>query len=89
MEKYFTYINMFIVLFILGVMVVGSTNDSTTFYQEDIPCQNLDALDDVSEIMHWEMIDDTLRIYTLQDSINDEIERWNYIRSIEDEDVWE
>ena len=83
MEQYFTYINMFIVLFVLGIMLVGSTNDNT-FYHKDIPCQNLDALDDVYEIMHWEIIDDTLRIYTRQDSINDAIERLNYIRSIED-----
>lgn len=56
---------------------------------KNTPCQNLDVLDDLKEVMHWEIIDDTLRIYTLQDSIRDEIERWNYIRSLEDDDVWE
>lgn len=52
------------------------------------PCQNLDALDSVCEIMHWEIIDDTLRIYTQQDSIRDEIERIKYIRSL-DPEGWE
>ena len=56
---------------------------------KDIPCQNLDVLDNLKEVLDWEIIDDTLRIYTIQDSIQDEIERWNYIRSLEDDDVWE
>jgi len=56
---------------------------------KDIPCQNLDALDDLKEVIHWEIIDDTLHIYTVKDSIRDEMERWKYIRSLEDDDVWE
>jgi hypothetical protein len=48
----------------------------------DIPCQNLDVLDSVKEILHWEMINDTLHVYTKEDSIRDELERWRYIDSI-------
>jgi len=53
------------------------------FKDKDIPCQNLDVLDSVSEILHWEMINDTLHIYTKKDSIADEYERWKYIKSLE------
>ena len=68
---------------------MGSSNENEITSGIYIPCQNLDVLYSVEEILHWEIINDTLQIYTIQDSINDEIERWNYIRSIEDEDVWE
>jgi|TARA_B110000908_G_scaffold72127_1_gene87027 hypothetical protein len=54
----------------------------------DIPCQNLDVLNTVDDILHWEIQNNTLHIYTKKDSINDEIERWNYIRSL-DEEGWE
>ena len=89
MEKYYTYLNVLVVVFFLGIMLIGSSNENEIIPGIDIPCQNLDVLDSVEEILHWEIINDTLQIYTIQDSINDEIERWNYIRSIEDEDVWE
>jgi hypothetical protein len=89
MEKYYTYLNVLVVVFFLGIMLIGSSNENEITPGIDIPCQNLDVLDSVEEILHWEIINDTLQIYTIQDSINDEIERWNYIRSIEDEDVWE
>ena len=98
MERYFTYINMFIVIFILGILALGSSKkeeDPIYFnkwnqerFHPNTPCQNLDALDSVSEIMHWEIIDDTLRIYTQQDSMRDEIERIKYIRSL-DPEGWE
>ena len=48
----------------------------------DIPCQNLDVLDKVDDILHWEIINDTLHIYTKKDSIRDEHERWKYIDSL-------
>ena len=70
-------------------MALGSSNNNEPIKSSDIPCQNLDVLNSVDEIMHWEIINDTLCIYTVQDSINDEYERWNYIKSIEDDDVWE
>lgn len=89
MEKYYTYLNVLVVVFFLGIMLIGSSNENEITPGVDIPCQNLDVLDSVEEILHWEIINDTLQIYTIQDSINDEIKRWNYIRSIEDEDVWE
>jgi hypothetical protein len=54
-----------------------------------IPCQNLDALDSVQEIIHWEIWDDTLHIYTKQDSARDEQERIKYIMSLEEDWDWE
>ena len=48
----------------------------------------LSVLDSVSEIIHWEIINDTLHIYTQKDSIRDEHERWKYIRSL-DPEGWE
>jgi hypothetical protein len=48
----------------------------------------LSVLDSVSEILHWEIINDTLHIYTQKDSIRDEYERWEYIRSL-DPEGWE
>jgi len=89
MEKYFTYFNVLVVVLFLGIMALGSSNNNEPIKSSDIPCQNLDVLNSVDEIMHWEIINDTLCIYTVQDSINDEYERWNYIKSIEDDDVWE
>lgn len=89
MEKYFTYFNILVVVLFLGIMALGSSNNNEPIKSSDIPCQNLDVLNSVKEIMHWEIINDTLCIYTVQDSINDEYERWNYIKSIEDDDVWE
>lgn len=89
MEKYFTYFNVLVAVLFLGIMALGSSKNNEPIKSSDIPCQNLDVLNSVKEIMHWEIINDTLQIYTIQDSINDEYERWNYIKSIEDEDVWE
>tara|TARA_R100000742_G_C4256372_1_gene74251 strand:- start:340 stop:633 length:294 start_codon:yes stop_codon:yes gene_type:complete len=65
-------------------VIKNSVND---FLTSDYP--NLDVLDEVKEIMHWEVWDDTLRIYTIHDSIRDERLRWEYIRSLDDDDVWE
>ena len=50
----------------------------------DIPCQNLDVLDSVDYILHWEIINDTLHIYTKDDEKRDEYERWKYIKSLEE-----
>ena len=33
------------------------------------PCQNLDALDNLKEVMHWEIINDTLHIYNIKDYV--------------------
>jgi hypothetical protein len=50
---------------------------------------NLDVLDNVEEILHWEVIEDTLHIYTKKDSIRDERDRWEYIRSLDNDSLWE
>jgi hypothetical protein len=49
---------------------------------------NLDRLDSIEEILYYEVIEDQLYLYTKKDSIRDEIERWNYIRSL-DPEGWE
>ena len=49
---------------------------------------NKDSLDNDSNILDWYIDGGELYIYTKQDSIKDEIERWNYIRSL-DEEGWE
>ena len=49
---------------------------------------NTDSLDNDSNIIDWFFDEGELYIYTKQDSIKDEIERWNYIRSL-DEEGWE
>ena len=98
MKKSIILLNTVIIsLFVTAYLVANQTEDDKTpnfhkWNQERIntntPCQNLDVLDEVDEIMHWEIIDDTLRIYTRQDSIRDEIERIKYIRSL-DPEGWE
>ena len=35
------------------------------------------------EVIHWERVDGEMIIYTREDSIRDERERWRYIDSIE------
>jgi len=49
---------------------------------------NEDSLNNDTNIIDWFIDEGELYIYTKQDSINDEIERWNYIRSL-DEEGWE
>ena len=44
--------------------------------------EKYEYLNDDPSILHWEIIDDSLHIYTKQDSIRDERERWRYIDSI-------
>jgi|TARA_R100000081_G_C4637073_1_gene75988 hypothetical protein len=55
----------------------------------NVPCQNLDVLDNLKEVLHWEIINDTLHIYTAKDSVRDEYERWKYIRSLDNDSLWE
>ena len=43
----------------------------------------LDVLIESKEVIHWERIDGEMIIYTREDSIRDERERWRYIDSIE------
>ena len=47
----------------------------------------LDKLDEIwmqqNNIIHWEVVDGEMSIYTKEDSIRDEQERWRYIDSIE------
>ena len=70
----------------LCLNAVSSNNVNVTEEQDpDIPCQNLDVLDSVEEILHWEIINDTLHIYTKEDETRDEYERWEYIQSLEKE----
>lgn len=49
---------------------------------------DLSRLDSISEILYYEVIENQLYLYTKKDSIKDEIDRWNYIRSL-DPEGWE
>ena len=76
------------IIFLIFLMMVMNQLQSHPSNQvievsSDIPCQNLDALDSVEEIIHWEMLNDTLYVYTKKDSIRDEIARGRYIDSLE------
>ena len=77
-----------IVLLVFGVACLSAVEEKQpTPIKErdpDIPCQNLDVLDSVDYILHWEIINDTLRIYTKDDEKRDEYERWKYIKSLEE-----
>ena len=76
-----------IVLLFCGLCLNAASNDKHAFpnTSSDIPCQNLDALNKVDDILHWEIQNDTLHIYTKKDSIRDEYERYKYIKSLENE----
>tara|TARA_R100001440_G_scaffold75160_3_gene101720 strand:+ start:3124 stop:3360 length:237 start_codon:yes stop_codon:yes gene_type:complete len=53
-------------------------------------CKHADALDTAPNILHWETASDgTLHIYTEKDSIIDERARWDYIRSLDHDSLWE
>tara|TARA_B100000902_G_scaffold279225_1_gene265102 strand:- start:1485 stop:1754 length:270 start_codon:yes stop_codon:yes gene_type:complete len=77
-----------ILFLIFGVACLSAVEEKEPIPIEerdsDIPCQNLDVLDSVDYILHWEIINDTLHIYTKDDEIKDERERWEYIKSLEE-----
>jgi hypothetical protein len=82
-----------LLLIIIGLY--GSKKDKTytkevivtdTVYKEQKI--NLGRLDSIEEILYYEVIDQELYLYTKSDSVRDEIERWNYIRSL-DPEGWE
>lgn len=84
MNKAYTIFNIAVIgLFLfLMFMASGSPIPTEEKMDSDIPCQNLDVLDSVEEILHWEIINDTLHIYTIKDQIRDDRERWRYIDSL-------
>ena len=89
MKRSIVLLNIIIIsLFATAYLVANQTKVNDTLPFNNTPCQNLDVLDEVDEILHWEIINDTLTIYTRQDSIRDEIERIKYIRSL-DPEGWE
>ncbi len=73
--------------FLFGFLCL-STIEKPTYNERhpDIPCQNLDVLDSVEDILHWEILNDTLHIYTKRDSVSDEYERYMYIKNLENDD---
>ena len=44
---------------------------------------DLTSLDSVNNILYYEVVNNKLYLYTKQDSISDEIERFKYIQSLE------
>ena len=53
-------------------------NDTIKHYEID-----LTSLDSVNNILYYEVVNNKLYLYTKQDSISDEIERFKYIQSLE------
>lgn len=72
-----------------------ASSQSTVIYGDSVRVMpkikkqiNEDSLNNDTNIIDWFIDEGELYIYTKQDSIKDEIERWNYIRSL-DEEGWE
>ncbi len=75
-----------ILALLFGFMCLSTVEKSTVNEERlDIPCQNLDVLDSVDDILHWEILNDTLHIYTKRDSVRDEYERYMYIKNLEND----
>jgi len=75
----------FYILILIGTLTSCKSQDSKKVKimgLEKNPYSKYEYLDNDSNILHWEIIDDSLHIYTKQDSINDEIERWRYVDSL-------
>ena len=99
-----TFILLGLALILSFTMLVGSltngyesqpTKDSrqndTVFVTDTIYVDqliNLDRLDSIEEILYYEVVDNQLYLYTKKDSIQDEIERYHYIKSL-DHEGWE
>ena len=53
-----------IALLIFGAACLSAVEEKQPIPLEErnpnIPCQNLDALDNLKEVLHWEIINDTL-----------------------------
>ena len=45
--------------------------------------------DNDPNVLHWEIIRDSMHVYTKHDSIIDQRERWEYIRSLDHDSLWE
>ena len=89
--KFITYGLLIMVICGVALTILDDSKAQTITPTQNsyIPCQNLDALDSIDEIIHWEIWDDTLHIYTKQDSARDEQERIRYIMYLEDDWDWE
>ena len=96
MDSVVVVIGLALVLFIIIPVMTATRNleipqnntvikHDTIFIEQPI---DLDGLDVIKEILYYEVVDNQLYLYTKKDSIQDAIERWNYIRSL-DPDIWE
>ena len=72
-----------------------ASSQSTVIYGDSVRVMpkikkqiNEDSLNNDSNILAWSIAHGELYIYTKQDSIRDEYERWEYIRSL-DPEGWE
>ena len=75
-----------ILALLFGFMCLSTIEKSVVNEEPlDIPCQNLDVLDSVDNILHWEILNDTLHICTKRDSVRDEYERYMYIKNLEND----
>ena len=73
---------------ILSCIVIMRIYHQQESIKKDIPYQKSVDLGNNTDTLDWFVDEGVLYIYTKQDSINDEIERWNYIKSINPEG-WE
>ena len=96
MDSVVVVIGLALVLFIIIPVMTATRNleipqnnnvimHDTIFIEQPM---DLDGLDVIKEILYYEVVDNQLYLYTKKDSIQDAIERWNYIRSL-DPDIWE
>ena len=60
---------------VMGVEIIEKSSHEKLY-------EKYEYLNDDPNILHWEIIDDSLHTYTKQDSIRDERERWRYIDSL-------
>ena len=74
-------------VYVLSLLYVGK---EIKVNQWNITIDKISSIDSLSNIydndpniVHWELSDDTLYLYTKEDSIRDELERIKYINSIE------
>ena len=83
------------ILFIFAAMYLGpgiihptsQAKEANQIIQDTFPISkdSILCLDNDTNIVHWEIWNDTLYIYTKEDSARDELERIKYIMSLEHE----
>lgn len=71
------YLNIFMVLLILMLFAFSKEKENI---EPKTPTIDLGALDSLKCVYHWEVQNDTLKIWTVNDEINNELERLKYLK---------